>query len=98
MEILVAILSGSALSALISGIFTLVAAREKKDDGVEAGLRILLHMHLKEHGKKFIEQQKISSEDLEDFLKMHTVYHSTWSGDDFLDSLVAKIKKLPIVD
>ena len=98
LEILLAVVGSSALSTLISCTFTLISTRRKKDSDVVAGLRMLLYIHLKREGKEYIETGWISSEDLEDFMKMHEVYHTGLGGNGFLDSVVAQVKALKIVD
>lgn len=98
MELLLAFIGSSALSALISGIFTLITNRRRKDDGVVAGVRMMLYVHLKREGKEHIEHGEIASEDLEDYLKMHEVYHTALNGNGFLDSIVSQVKSLKIVD
>ena len=54
MNILIAALSSSALAAVISGVFTLLLARQKKNNGIEAGVRILLSDRIKDRGNHFV--------------------------------------------
>lgn len=98
MQLLLALIGSSALSTLISCIFAAYTTRRKKDGDVVAGLRMLLYIHLKREGKEHIETGWIASDDLEDFLKMHEVYHTGLGGNGFLDSIVKQVKALKIVD
>lgn len=98
MQIALALIGSSALSTLISCIFAYVTSRRKKDDAVIVGLRTLLYMHLKREGRAYIEAGEISSDDLEDFMKMHEVYHTGLGGNGFLDSVVKQVRSLKIVD
>ena len=98
MELVLAFIGSGAFSALISGLFTLAANRRRKDDGVVAGVRMMLYVHLKREGRMYVEAGQVSSEDLEDFMKMHEVYHTALGGNGFLDSVVSQVRKLRIVD
>lgn len=70
--------------------------QQKKLDDVIVAIRQLLYDRLKHLGKKYIEQGYITSEELEDFLAMHSVYHNEMKGNGFLDELVEQVKHLPI--
>lgn len=95
MEILIAVLSSSALASLISGIFSLVTARSKKNNNLEAGVRILLYDRIKHLCNKYIEQGWISTDAYEDLLHMHEVYHTSLKGNGFLDDKMSRVKQLP---
>ena len=95
MEILIAVLSSSALASLISGIFSLITARSKKNNNLEAGVRILLYDRIKHLCNKYIEQGWISTDAYEDLLRMHEVYHTSLKGNGFLDDKMSRVKQLP---
>lgn len=103
MEIWLAVLTGGAAAALVSGLFQLMlqnmnrkAAKEDKNDDTKEALRILLYDRIKHLGRDYIERGFISSEDLEDIIAMHKVYHDNLSGNGFLDSIMSQVKSLPI--
>lgn len=96
MDIILAFLGSSALASLISGIFSLITNKKSTDDDIKAGLRILLYHQIKEFGRRAIAQGSISSDDLEDFLRMHQIYHDKLEGNGFLDDLVKKVTHLPV--
>lgn len=96
MEIVLAIIGSGALSALISGIFSLVGKKKKETGGVTAGTRILLYDRIKYLGRSYIRAGSIASEDLEDIIEMHKVYHDDLGGNGYLDSLMDRVKKLPV--
>lgn len=96
MELALAIIGSGALSALISGFFTLAANKKKKAGGVTAGTRILLYDRIKYLGRSYIRAGSIASEDLEDIIEMHKVYHDDLGGNGYLDSLMDRVKKLPV--
>lgn len=95
MEIILAILGSSALAAVISGIFGLLVSRQHKENGVAAGVRILLYERIKFLGTHYVEKGYVSNDDYEDLLKMHRVYHSPLKGNGFLDDIMEQVKKLP---
>lgn len=95
MEVLLAVIGSSAMASVISGIFSLIKDRKSKDDGLEAGVRILLYDRIKHLCLKYCEVGYISSGDYEDLIKMHQVYHSSLHGNGFLDSEMANVGKLP---
>lgn len=100
MEVLTAVIGSSALTALVSSVCTYVFNKkqraDEKQDSVALGVQMLMYHELKLLGKEYISQGFISSEDLEDYVRMHEVYHGPLEGNGFLDSLLAQVKRLPI--
>lgn len=96
MEFIIAILGSGALSALISGIIAIVRERKSKKDGVRAGVRQLLYDKIKSLGRKYIEDDEVTAEDLEDLIDMHKIYHDELNGNGYLDHVMEEIKKLKI--
>ena len=95
MNILIAALSSSALAAIISGVFTLLSARQKKNNGIEAGVRILLYDRIKDRGNHFVERGYVPRDEYEDLIKMHEVYHTELDGNGYLDNLMLEVNRLP---
>ena len=95
MEVLLAVIGSSAMASVISGIFGLIKDRKAKDDGLEAGVQILLYDRIKHLCLKYCEAGYISSGDYEDLVKMHQVYHNNLHGNGFLDSEMASVDRLP---
>lgn len=95
MEVLLAVIGSSAMASIISGIFSLIKDRKSKDDGLEAGVQILLYDRIKHLCLKYCEAGHISSDDYEDLIKMHQVYHNSLHGNGFLDSEMESVGKLP---
>ena len=94
--IIIAIISSGALSTLISGIFNLWSARKKSNDGVRAGMKMLLYDRIKHLGKAYISRGSITTDELEDLTEMHRIYHFDLDGNGFLDTLMNNVQKLPI--
>lgn len=95
MDILIAALSSSALAAIISGVFTLLSTRQKKNNGIEAGVRILLYDRIKDRGNHFVERGYVPRDEYEDLIKMHEVYHTELDGNGYLDNLMLEVNRLP---
>lgn len=93
--IIIAIITSGALSAIISGIFGLISRFKDKENSINMGVRILLYDRIKYLGKSYINNAAVSAEDLEDLIKMHSIYHDM-GGNGFLDRLMAQVKQLPI--
>ena len=109
MELLTAILAGSVGAAIVGGIFSVIMFKlnrkaekedkqESKEDDLTSGLRILLYDRIKHLGKSYITRGYITTEELEDLLLMHKIYHDNLKGNGFLDSLMGQVKQLPIHD
>ncbi|MCD8376878.1 MAG: hypothetical protein LUD69_08030 [Oscillospiraceae bacterium] len=94
--IIVAIIGSGALSAVISGCFTLAQSRKKKNDGITNGVQQLLYDRIKYLCKAHIERGQIATNDLDDLERMHKIYHDDLNGNGFLDDLVNAVRKLPI--
>lgn len=94
--IVVAIVSSGAFSAIVNAI--LAARREKwqKETGVSAGVRMLLYDRIKHLGKAYIQRGSVTSDELEDLIAMHKIYHDDLGGNGFLDTLMDSVRTLPI--
>lgn len=97
MEIAIAIIGSGALSALISGLFSVLNNRNQKETNEQAGLMALLYDRIKYLCKEHIARGKIASNDLEDLERMHQIYHDKLNGNGFLDDLMKAVRELEIV-
>lgn len=89
--IIIAIISSSAFTALVNGLIAMWTRKR----GVAAGVRMILYDRIKWLGKSYIAKGGISTEELEDLVKMHDIYHSL-GGNGFLDAIMDSVKALPI--
>ena len=95
---------GVAMVNMISSIIGLRMNHKNKqqqeklqaDRRYNAGVRVLLYDRIKHLGKDYIAQGYIHSEDLEDLMQMHKIYHDDLGGNGFLDSVMEQVKSLPI--
>ena len=96
MDIIVAIIGSSALSALISGCFAMAQSKKARKDGVSAGVQQLLYDRIKYLCKAHLDRGYIATNDLDDLERMHKIYHDDLKGNGFLDDLMNNVRRLPV--
>ena len=94
--IVVAIVSSGAFSAIVNAILAARREKRQKETGVSAGVRMLLYDRIKHLGKAYIQRGSVTSDELEDLIAMHKIYHDDLGGNGFLDALMGSIRALPI--
>lgn len=87
-----------SLSARIDGIENRVREIAESNQAEIAGLRSLLCIEIKTKAKAAIAAGFITSEDLEDLMCEHDLYHGPLEGNGFLKALMAKVNSLPVRD
>ena len=65
------------------------------DDLIMAN-RLQFYSTIKQRCKTYIARGSITSDELEDLLEEHSVYHNELGGNGFLDELMGQVKCLPI--
>lgn len=96
--IFVAVISSSALAALINGIFS---ERQRKRDDKEwmrTAIRHSYYLRIKHDGKRHIDAGRITAEELEDIIEDHRIYHDELKGNGYLDCIMSEVKSLKIVE
>lgn len=93
--IVTALLGSSVLSTVLGRIFQRRDEKRRNNDGVNAGVRMLLYDKIKYLGLKHISAGTIKADELEDLIEMHKTYHEM-GGNGFLDSIMEQVHKLPI--
>lgn len=103
MEWIEPFISGAAGAALITAVAGFILYKIKRRDSMkDAGkaeivaLRMLMYDRIKHNAKACIARGYITSEELEDLISMHKVYHDVLHGNGFLDELMEAVKHLPI--
>lgn len=89
-------LLGIVVSACVGYLFAQRSKSKQVDEGIQAGVRVLLYDRIKHLGKKYIENGSISIEELEDLHSMHAIYHNDLGGNGFLDNLMKSVESLPL--
>lgn len=65
-------------------------------DNLTIAMRMLMYDRIKHLGNTYLDRGSISSEELADLLAMHKVYHEALNGNGFLDTVMDKVKALPV--
>lgn len=65
-------------------------------DNLTIAMRMLMYDRIKHLGNTYLDRGSISSEELADLLAMHKVYHEVLNGNGFLDTVMDKVKALPV--
>lgn len=106
-QIIIAVLGGSALSALINQIGNWLSDRRKrkyavqdkaedKDAALRQGMKLLLADKLQYLGLRYIEEGEITFSNKKILNEMHKVYHSGLGGNGDFDDLMEDLNELPI--
>lgn len=106
-KIVIAILSGSALSALITQIGSYLSDRRKRKDSKEdsedakgaalrQGMKLLLADKLQYLGLKYIEEGEITFSNRKMLNEMHSTYHNGLDGNGDFDGLMKEVNELPL--
>lgn len=65
-------------------------------DNLTIAMRMLMYDRIKHLGNTYLDRGSISSEELADLLAMHKVYHEALNGNGFLDTVMDKVKAMPV--
>ena len=106
-EIIIAVLGGSALSALINQVGNYISERRKrkdvaedkaedKDAAVRQGMKLLLADKLQYLGLKFIDEGEITFTNRKMLNEMHSAYHNGLGGNGDFDGLMKEVNDLPL--
>lgn len=106
-EIIIAVLGGSALSALITQVGNYISDRRKRKDVVEdrtedkdaalkQGIKLLLADKIQYLGLRYIEEGEVTFSNKKMLNEMHSVYHNGLGGNGDFDDLMEEFNELPI--
>lgn len=106
-EIIIAVLGGSALSALITQVGNYISDRRKRKDTVEdriedkdaalkQGIKLLLADKIQYLGLRYIEEGEVTFSNKKMLNEMHSVYHNGLGGNGDFDDLMEEFNELPI--
>lgn len=106
-EIIIAVLGGSALSALITQVGNYISERRKRKDSKEdtedakdaalrQGMKLLLADKIQYLGLKYIEEGEITFSNRKILNEMHSVYHNGLDGNGDFNELMKEWNELPI--
>lgn len=96
-EVLVtSILGSGALAALISGIFALIANRQKTHRGLIKAVQLTLYNDIDHLIDKAVEREYITAEEMRHLLDMYECYHTDLGGNGYLDKKMELANGLPM--
>ena len=106
-EIIIAVLGGSALSALITQVGNYITDRRKRKDIVEdkaddkdaalkQGIKLLLADKIQYLGLRYIEEGEVTFSNKKMLNEMHSVYHNGLGGNGDYDDLMEEFNELPL--
>lgn len=106
-EIIIAVLGGSALSALITQVGNYISERRKRKDAVEdrtedkdaalkQGIKLLLADKIQYLGLRYIEEGEVTFSNKKMLNEMHSVYHNGLGGNGDYDDLMEEFNELPL--
>lgn len=106
-EIIIAVLGGSALSALITQVGNYISDRRKrkdtvadrtedKDAALKQGIKLLLADKIQYLGLRYIEEGEVTFSNKKMLNEMHSVYHNGLGGNGDYDDLMEEFNELPL--
>lgn len=95
--ILVAIISSSALSTLISTIIAFISKKSEKQSLTEKGVMCLMGFTIRNQCEKIIKEGHLSLTEFRQLQELNITYH-TMGGNGYVKALMEKVEKLPIVE
>ena len=93
---LLAIITSGLLTTIINRIFTVRDRKREKESAATIGIRTLLQVDIRKLCEEYIVEGSIRKDDLEDIIQLWKVYHVTLGGNGYLDTIMEKVKALPI--
>lgn len=67
-----------------------------KLDNLTIAMRMLMYNSIKKDGRAYLNRGSITAEELGDLIQTHSVYHDVLEGNGYLDTLMEKVKQLPV--
>lgn len=95
-QIALAIIGSGILTTILNRIFAISDRKREKDTAQAVGLRTLLRVQIRSLGKKYISDGCIDNDDLDDIAELWKVYHDDLGGNGYLDTIMQRVKALPI--
>lgn len=94
-QVIIAIIGSGALSAVISGLFQVLAKKNEKKSASGKALLALLWDSTDSLGQRYIEEGSITADELHRILTMFEAYKGL-GGNGYMDTLIDNVKRLPI--
>lgn len=65
-------------------------------DNLIIAMRMQMYLSIKRDGRSYLDRGSITAEELGDLIQAHSVYHDVLEGNGYLDTLMEKVKELPV--
>lgn len=102
-EIIVAVLSSSAVAAAVTSICNeIVAGKQRreekasKEDNQNKALRYIMLYIIQERAKELIRDGSVTLDERRSLHHWHDLYHNGLGGNGDADALMAQVDKLPV--
>ena len=96
MEMILACLGSSGLTAIVLAILQRRWAKQDKQDALVDGLKVLTVDRVRYLGRHYIEARGVSLEDKENLEDMYRAYKAL-GGNGHLETVMAEVERLSIV-
>lgn len=103
MDVILAIIGGSAGAAIVTGTISLIQffvnrrdKRSGKSDVNNKALRYLMLYIIQERAKQHVKDGRISLEDRRSLHHWHDLYHNGLGGNGDADALMEQVDRLPL--
>lgn len=94
--ILIAAISSGLITTIITRVFAAIDKKQEAKSGQTAALRLLMKDRLRFLCERYIDKGFIYSDELDDVLEFHRIYHDVLKGNGYLDTLIENVKRLPV--
>lgn len=101
-EMILSFIAGGALAASITGIFSIVLYKIKRQDKVEddsdnikKALRYIMLYIIQERAEHYIARGEITIDERRSLHKWHDLYHNGLNGNGDADLLMSEVDELP---
>ena len=95
LNIALACLGSSGLTAIILAILNRRWSKQDKQDAVVAGLKVLTVDRVRSLGRCYIKDQRITLEDKENLEDMYRAYKAL-GGNGHLETVMDEVERLPV--
>lgn len=102
-DILIAFIAGGSLSAVVSGVFSIIMYKTKKkdesqaeEDVVKKALRYIMLYIIQERAKDHISNGKITVNERRALHKWHELYHYGLDGNGDADLVMGEVDNLEV--
>lgn len=95
MEIIVAIIGSGALSALVSGIVSLINANKKSKTGLDKAVQLLLLGEIERQTDRYIETGSLTREQFKRYQETYDAYKAL-NGNGYAEGMMSNVRSLHI--